>query len=104
MEKGVALPINTVIILVLAGIVLVALVAMFIGRMFSSESAMDTQKVWSTCCVSYCHSTSGEPSDYCCADCGAEEEERQMLDELAVQLGKTGPDPTREQVLDACGC
>ncbi|MFB6076013.1 MAG: hypothetical protein ABEK17_02615 [Candidatus Aenigmatarchaeota archaeon] len=95
-KKGVSLPVNVLVILAIAVIVLVGLISFFSGSMSGSSESISNQQVFSTCCTNYiqaggCSDSTVKASGFTCQN-------GKKLDAVATDLGYGG------NIDDACGC
>lgn len=99
MKKGLALPINTMVALAIAVVVLLAMVAFFMGVISTPGRQQTSAATFRSCCEGYVLSgCSGIPSTHACGtnDAG----DAVNLAQLAAEAGIYGDD----QIKSGCGC
>ena len=98
MKKGISIPINTLVMLAIAIVVLLAVVAWFMMTFFTGTENLTVQQAFSICCVAYTSTNCDtDPSSFTCSERGNFPEE--SLEDRA----KRASIPT-EKIKTACNC
>ena len=99
MKKGISIPINTLVMLSIAVVVLLAVVAWFMLSFSGSSDTLLKQQAFKDCCVSYVSAQCQDsPDSWKCP--ATPQFDQESLKERAKRIGLSED----EQIKAACGC